>query len=88
MNFLFVVEPDPENCAVRFHYYLPRPEDVQFEIYSLTGRRVARISDGWLPEGAHTVFWSTDHLDDGAYLIRFSVRDESIVQRVQLTATA
>jgi hypothetical protein len=88
MDFLFVVEPDPENYAVNFHFYLPNPEYVQFEIFSLLGKRIAQISDGRLPAGAHSVLWSTAQLESDAYLVRFCVRDESIVQRIQLLATA
>jgi hypothetical protein len=84
MNFIFVAEPDPDNSNVRFYYYLPEPENIQFEIYSLKGKLVTRISNGWLPAGIHIVYWSTSHLSNGVYLIRFGVRDESIVQKVTL----
>ncbi len=86
MNFTFIAEPDPVNSAMRFCYHLPEPENVQFEIYNLKGKLVSRISDGWLPAGTHVVIWSTSDLSNGIYLVRFSVRDESIVHKVTLSA--
>ncbi len=86
MDFLFAAEPDPENSAVRFYYYLPKSENVQFEIFNLKGKLITRLSDGWLPAGTHAIFWSTSDLSNGIYLIKFNVRDESIVQKVTLTA--
>jgi hypothetical protein len=85
MDFIFAAEPDPGNSIIRFYYYLPEPENVQFEIYNLKGKVVSRISNGWLSSGVHVVFWSTDNLANGIYLIRFSVRDESVVQKVTLS---
>jgi hypothetical protein len=85
MNFIFVAEPDPENSALRFYYFLPRPENVHFEIYDIQGKLVTRISNGWLAPGIHLVFWSTEDLSSGIYLVRFSVREESIVQKVTLS---
>ncbi len=86
MDFIFAAEPDPNNGTIRFYYYLPRPENVLFEVYDLKGKRVARINNGQLPAGLHTVFWSTTHLANGVYLIRFNIRNESIVQKVTLSA--
>jgi hypothetical protein len=86
MDFTFAAEPDPNNGTIRFYYYLPQSENVQFEVYNLKGKRVARINNGLLPAGIHTVFWSTAHLANGVYLLRFSIRNESIIQKVTLSA--
>jgi hypothetical protein len=85
MDFIFVAEPDLENSALRFYYYLPKPENVHFEIYDIKGRLVTKISKGWLAAGVHMVFWSTEDLSNDIYLIRFSVREESIIQKVTLS---
>jgi hypothetical protein len=86
MNLIFAAEPDCSSGFIRFYYLLNQPESIQFEILDLKGKRVARISKGVVPAGIHTVLWSTSHLPDGVYLFRFSIRKESIVQKVTLSA--
>jgi hypothetical protein len=86
MDFIFIAERDPENSAMRFYYHLPEPENIQFEIYNLEGKLVSRIANGWLPAGTHAVIWSTGDLSNGIYLVRFGLRDESIVRKVTLSA--
>ena len=41
MNLIFAAEPDPNNGTIRFYYYFPKPEHVQFEVFNLKGKRVA-----------------------------------------------
>jgi hypothetical protein len=86
MDFMFIAEPDPENSTLRFYYYLPRSENIHFEIYDFKGKLITRINNGWLAAGDYAVFWSTEKLLSGKYFVRFSVREESIVQKVTLSS--
>jgi flagellar hook assembly protein FlgD len=49
--------PNPTSGASTISYSLPAEENVQLAMYDLTGRVVARLVQGRVPAGSHTVLW-------------------------------
>ncbi len=84
MYFVFATDPNPLNSAIRFYYYLPESEIIQFEVLSINGKCIAVLEEGRQPAGEHMVLWSTDYLADGIYLVRFCIGEESFVQNVSV----
>jgi aminopeptidase N len=50
--------PNPFGPATSIAFSLPRAADVRMAVYDVRGREVARLVDGKLDQGPHTVNWS------------------------------
>ncbi len=60
--------PNPFNNATVITYQLPEASDVKLTVYSLEGRRVARLFEGFQPAGRHSVTWNASGLASGVYV--------------------
>ena len=67
--------PNPFNHRVTIAYRIERAGPVRLEVFSMTGQRLLRLVDGWMPSGDHRALW--DGLDargrplaTGAYVVR------------------
>ena len=49
--------PNPFNPATKIAFRLTRPGEIELSVYDIAGRRVARLTDGEYPAGAHAVVW-------------------------------
>jgi len=69
--------PNPFNPLTEISFSLPRASDVTFEIYNITGQKVATLVNGALEAGEHTVQWdsrdeSGNSVASGIYLYRLT----------------
>jgi hypothetical protein len=60
--------PNPATGEVRIDILLDAPRAVLLELYDLYGRRVARLHEGLLTTGRHTIRWSAAGRLSGLYL--------------------
>lgn len=72
--------PNPARGGGVLRFQLPDSRRVQIEVFDASGRRVARLADGVMSAGAHSVTWSrTDdagrRMGPGVYLARLSSGD-------------
>ena len=81
---MFVVDPDPNDATLRFYYYLSRSAAVQLEMLSINGRRFAIIDSGRQSAGDHIIYWSANNINDGIYLIKFSVGEEIAIYNISV----
>lgn len=65
--------PNPFNPSTQIRFALPEYGHVRLAIYDLTGREVARLVDGPMQSGTHTVTWSAGALPSGTYFYRIDV---------------
>lgn len=65
-------QPNPFNQAVTLRFTLPEPKPVLLAVYNIAGREVARLIDGELDRGTHSLVWNADHLSGGIYIARLS----------------
>ncbi len=65
-------------------FSLAEPGLVELAIYSVTGRKVATLADGWRAAGAHTVSFDASHLGAGVYFCRLQTADRREVRKVML----
>ncbi|MGD2033575.1 MAG: T9SS type A sorting domain-containing protein [Bacteroidales bacterium] len=63
----FVVYPVPADGQVNFSFELPVSGDVSIELYDLTGRNVAIVTDAYFTQGKYTLTENTDYLPTGMY---------------------
>jgi len=65
--------PNPFNPQTAFEFTLVRGGDVQLILHDARGREVARIVDGELPAGPHSVSWFAANMPAGVYFGRLVV---------------
>ncbi len=69
--------------GVKLTFALQQPSRVDIRAYNPMGREVARVYEGTLNAGAHTVTWRT-HLPAGMYLLRVRAGDQQATRKVIL----
>jgi C1A family cysteine protease len=84
---LHTVRPNPGKVEFRIRFDLATADWIQLELYDVTGRRVAVLSQGHREQGRHVVGWrrETDRgtrLSPGLYFVRLVTSSE--VQTVKL----
>lgn len=83
---LMVDGASPSVGGAKLRFALPSRANVRLALYDVAGRLVARLVDGEMPAGEHTVTWNADasRLSGGAgiFFARLQVGRERIVSRI------
>ncbi len=74
--------PNPVRTATRFRVALPAAMHVSMTVTDALGREVARIADGELAAGEHTVAWEAGRQASGVYVVRLQAGREVRTVRV------
>ncbi|NQT34874.1 T9SS type A sorting domain-containing protein [bacterium] len=79
--------PNPFNSSTTIKYHLNQPGMVEIVIFDITGREVAKLSEGFRLAGKHTVTWSGksksgETIASGVYILRVNSLGET--QNVKL----
>ncbi len=74
--------PNPARGAVRVPLTLAAPEAVTVTVLDMTGREIARLTDGPLAAGTHALVWDSSRAAPGAYAIRLITPEAMEVRRV------
>lgn len=77
--------PNPARGLVTFRLDVDRDRDFQVEAFDLAGRRVAKIHQGPLKEGANDLRWDLNtgkRITPGVYMVRARDGQQEMVQRV------
>jgi hypothetical protein len=62
--------PNPFNPITTISFTLPKLSYVELDLYNVTGRKVARLVDGWRDAGVHEVTFDGSSLSSGIYVYR------------------
>lgn len=76
--------PNPFNPTTNIHFRLPESGQVRLVVYDLTGREVAVLVDGALPQGGHTVSWDASRASSGMYLYRLTSAGQVLTRKMTL----
>jgi hypothetical protein len=76
--------PNPFNARTEFRFSVTRTGPVELVLYNVGGQEVARVVDGSLNAGLHTVGFDASHLPSGLYLARLTAGGHSAVQKTVL----
>ncbi|MFC1529033.1 T9SS type A sorting domain-containing protein, partial [Candidatus Latescibacterota bacterium] len=74
--------PNPFNQVTVIPFYVPEAGKVTVEVYSVLGQRVAKILDGNMPAGQHTVVFQADELAAGIYF--YTVKASGMMKTKQM----
>ncbi|NQT25655.1 T9SS type A sorting domain-containing protein [candidate division KSB1 bacterium] len=50
--------PNPFNPATMISFTIKNADDVTLDVYNLNGQKVSTLLNGWMSDGAHSVFWN------------------------------
>ena len=64
------VYPNPFNPTTTLNFSLPNETDISIVVYSLNGREVITLQDGYLDAGYHSVIWNANSISSGVYFIK------------------
>ncbi len=74
--------PNPFNASARLSFSLPKAGEGMLGLYSLEGREVATIADGYFHAGWQNVTLEAGDLPAGVYLARLAAGSEVATTRV------
>jgi len=74
--------PNPASGAATVTVSLTVPEAVEVVVFDALGREVARLHDGPLAAGGHTLAFDASGLPSGVYLVRASTSGAVLSRRL------
>jgi len=80
LNSLF---PNPVNNYVRIEYALDASRRVEICVFNLRGQCVARLFDGFVTAGGHSLDWDVGGAPAGRYLVRVKAGSEVRIGMVE-----
>ena len=66
-----MIETNPFNPSTSIVYSIKEPSQVNLNIFSITGQKVAMLVNGYMNAGVHTVKFDGSRLASGVYFYRF-----------------
>ncbi|MBT5058490.1 MAG: T9SS type A sorting domain-containing protein [Gemmatimonadetes bacterium] len=81
--------PNPFNSGTLIRFSLEEAQKVTLEAYNLLGQRVARLVDGYLEAGVHSLSWDGQDmagrpLATGTYLLRLKGDEQAVTRKMAL----
>ncbi len=74
---LIATYPNPADNEVHVHYALAAAQTLQATLHDLSGKQIATLHTGNLAAGIYTLRFATQHLPEGAYLLRLQNNKQS-----------
>ncbi len=76
--------PNPFNPSTNISFELPEAVLVQLKVYNLLGQEVAKLVDGRMNSGNHTIIYDASQLSSGVYIYRLIAGNQSITKKMTL----
>jgi cytochrome c peroxidase len=73
---LRVEGPNPFNPSTQLGYFIPEDGNIQLEVFSITGEKVATLQNGFMSAGEHQVQFNAINLATGIYLVSLNTGKE------------
>lgn len=80
---LFSVWPNPFSDEVNMKFNLEKPSYIDITVFSLDGRKVITIANGWYQGGVVNFRYNGSRLNNGTYIFRLQVGKKSFSQIIQ-----
>ncbi len=81
--------PNPFNAYTEIAFTLPQGQDVNMELYDLTGCKIRNLYEGYAPSGTNKIIWNgTDNngntVSSGIYFVRLVVGENTFTRKITL----
>ncbi len=76
--------PNPFNPNTTIAFTLPTAEQVRLEVYNVLGQLVAKLVDGRLEAGRHTVVWDANNFPSGLYFYKIKAGQYEDIRKMML----
>ncbi len=76
--------PNPFNPTTTIDFSLAKSDKVSLRVYDLAGREVAKLIDGELIAGYHSVEFDASSLTSGLYFYTLQTKDQQITRKMML----
>lgn len=76
--------PNPFNPATVINYTLPEAGNVALEVFDMTGRRVAVLTNGVQSAGSHSIDFDASDLSSGVYMYRLQTAGSVLTRKMTL----
>lgn len=76
--------PNPFNPATEIAFRLPEAGDVSLIVYDIRGREVARLLEGWTPQGEYSMTFNASGLSSGVYFAKLTAGKTASMQKLLL----
>ena len=70
-SILYDNYPNPFNTSTNIRFNLTEDSYVELAVYDVSGRKVARLAEGFLISGEYRYIFDASHLSSGMYIYRF-----------------
>ena len=74
--------PNPFNPVTTINFQLPKVSNVTLVIYNIQGQEVARLVDGYVEAGYHSIPWKPRKAASGIYIYRIQAGNFSDTKRM------
>ena len=76
--------PNPFNPETTIEFALPEAGKVTVSVFNVAGQEVARLAEGQMNAGWHSLEWNAEHLPSGMYFCRLQSNEFSEVKKMML----
>ncbi len=77
--------PNPFILTTNIDYILSKPAHVKLSVYNMLGQEVAKLVNGKMNAGHHSVRWNAQNTSSGIYFLRMTAGNRSITKKALLT---
>jgi cytochrome c peroxidase len=75
---------NPVTFATNISFSLPETSNVQIDIYSIIGNRVATLAQGSYQAGSHQVLITPDNFKPGMYIIQMNASGKKVAKKIMI----
>lgn len=78
------IAPNPINENTTLTFELPNPMQVSVQVYGIDGKYLTTLANEFLPAESHSIFWNTQGLTSGVYLVNVETPQSKTVKKVMV----
>ncbi len=76
--------PNPFNAATNINFSLVYGGEVDLTVYNIAGREVAKLVDGYLSAGTHSIRWNAADMPSGIYYAKLTNLGKTSIKKMTL----
>jgi hypothetical protein len=77
-----IIAPNPVKGNTTVTFELANPEQLSVQVYGIDGKHITTLANSFLPAESHSIYWNTQGLTSGIYLISFETPQSKTVKKV------